>query len=173
MKKKAQSEIVGLMIIVVIITIGMLFYLSYATIQSEENTNDNIRKEFVDNELSMSFVQTLIRTNVEDCNNLPLDLLIKECGLNREIIDCGGIPPCSIVEEVLISVRAETLEKWDRYYFLAIDYGKTSVKGVVDLGTGDNCKPGTTVGIRAPGIQPIPYYPESGTAYLQLALCNK
>lgn len=172
--KKAQTEIVGLMIIVVIISVGMLFYLSYSLsdVGFEGNVSDSIRKEYIDNELSMSFVQTLVRTTIPECNDLPLDVLIKDVGTGAYELNCftsGKDIDQFLDDDVLSPIKERTLDFWGKSYYLAINYNNG--QPINDLGTGD-CKPGT-IGRRPPGIQPIPYYPEPGTAFLELAICNK
>ncbi|MCA9477611.1 MAG: hypothetical protein KC535_00505 [Nanoarchaeota archaeon] len=171
MNKKAQAEIIGLMIIVIIITLAMLFYLSYVTTESDSSTKSNIRKEFIDNELSMSFVQAAVRTTVPECGNLPLDILIKDCGLQERRISCAGMTTCEAVSITLETIKNETLDVWDKSYSLLVDYGETSQIDTLEFDAYD-CAEGT-VGRRAPGVQPIPYYPEPGTAFLELAICKK
>lgn len=171
--QKAQSEIVGLLIIVILITVAMLFYLSYTTNQSDSSTKGNLRKEFADNELSMSFVQTLVRTTVPECNNLPLDILIKDCGLKEHIINCYGMTTCDAVYKTFNNISENTLTFWDKSYSLRVKYGDTSTADDIYLNNvDDTCNEGT-VGRRAPGIQPIPYYPKPGTAFIELAICKK
>lgn len=170
-RKTGQAEVVGLMIIVVIITIAMLFYLSYVTLQSDENVATNIRKEFIDNELSASFVQSLIRTSVIECDNIPLDVIIKDCGLAEGLIDCGSISSCEAVRFTIDTILVQTLDKWDKSYSLQVKFGETSdVDDFVNSTYG--CAEGVE-GRRAPGVQPIPYYPEPGTAFLELAVCKR
>ncbi len=170
--KHAQAEIVGLMIIVVIITIAMLFYLSYVTTQTESNTNNNIRKEFIDNELSMSFVQSMYRMSIPECNDLSLDVIIKDCGLGENLIDCGGVSSCQIVELALTVIKNETLDVWDKSYSLQVKYGESSMAENITFST-YGCAEGT-IGRGSPGSIPVPYYPDGdGVAYLELALCKK
>lgn len=169
--KKAQTEIVGLMMIVVIISLGMLFYLSYSTdeLLSGGNVSDSIRKEYIDNELSMSMVQTLVRTTIAECNDQPLDVIIKDCGLEEYRVTCStpGFDSCLVLTQFLELQVAPLLDEWGKSYYLGVTDTNNKVLARVDAG----CSPGQ-VGRRPPGIQPIPYFPEPGTAFLELAICN-
>lgn len=173
--RKAQSEIIGLVMIVIIITMAMMFYLSYATDQSDSSTKNNVRKEFIDNELSASFVQTLIRTSVVECGGLSLEDLIYDCGLEKQLIHCDGMNTCDAIFNVLEQILEGSLHEWDRSYNLTIDFGETSSILPISFPFGhvepeDVCGR-STVGRRAPGIQIIPYHPEPKYAILELTVC--
>ena len=169
--KKAQTEIIGLVIIVIIITIAMLFYLSNSISNSADSNTDNIKKKFIDNELSMSFVQTLVRTTIPQCNDLSFDKLIKDCGLEQGFIRCSGGDSCEILRTVSQQIIEETLVNWGKAYSFKINFGGSSDIEPIVFETSD-CSV-STLGRQSPGVQPIPYFPETGTAFLELAICLK
>jgi hypothetical protein len=171
MKQKGQAEIIGLMIIVVIITIGMLFYLSYVTSQSDSSSKDSLQKEFVDNELSASFIQTIVRTTIPQCQGLSVEDLIVFCGLDEQPSRCNQ-NPCQLLNQTLDHIRNNSLESWGRSYSLKVDFGESSYLAQTPMiFQTDDCEEGT-VGRRAPGYQPIPY-PTWDKAFLSLAICAK
>ena len=67
----AQTEVIGLVIIVIIVAMGMLFYVSYKTTDKREDT---LYSQYTDNELATSFVNALLKTSV--CGE-DVDALIK------------------------------------------------------------------------------------------------
>lgn len=168
--KNAQTEIIGLVIIVIIITIAMLFYVSNSISKSADSNVDNIKKKFIDNELSMSFVQTLVRTTIPECGDLSFDKLVKDCGLEQGFIHCSGGDSCEILRTVSQQIIEDTLVKWGKAYSFKINFGGSPDDNIV-FETND-CSV-STLGRQSPGVQPIPYFPETGTAFLELAICLK
>ena len=55
MKRRAQMEIIGLVVIVLIVSIAMMFYLSYASSDSS-SSKKSIYKSYSHNELAVSFL---------------------------------------------------------------------------------------------------------------------
>ena len=78
---------------------------------------------------------------------------------------------CEAVNLTLEKIKNETLDIWDKSYALEVKYGNASSSENVFFEQYE-CGAGT-IGRRAPGIQPIPYYPEPGTAFISLAICKK
>ena len=168
---KAQAEMIGLVIIVIIITIAMLFYLSSSVSKSADRSSDNIKKKFTENELSMSFVQTLVRTTIVECQDISFDKLVKDCGLEEFIISCAGMNSCEALDYISDIVLEDTLTKLNKAYSFKIDFGDSSQVEPIVYETSD-CQV-STLGRQSPGVQPIPYFPEQGTAFLELAICLK
>jgi len=166
MKRKAQTEIIGLVIIVIIVTIAMLFYLSFKA-KPENATQKTLYQEFAYNELATSFTQTLLETYVDDCQ-ATMEELIVDCGsLRGGRIRCGFMSSCEKLEDVLIEIKNKTLDVWDYPYGLSITFSSNQNLSYILY----NCTL-DTVGRGTPGIFLIPYYPDPGVATVELGLCK-
>lgn len=162
--EKAQSEIVGLVVIVLIVAVAMLIYLSSQAEEAEEQQGIGVQKKYAYNELSISFLDTIVDTSV--CS-VTVDELVKDCGSRHEIM-CDGKTSCEKLNETFISIKNDTLDEWGVSYGLIIDYPSRTGNDMRYV-TG-NCTPEST-GQSAPGYMPIPLEPQ-GTAIVKLGICN-
>ncbi|MCK5107831.1 MAG: hypothetical protein KAQ83_03830 [Nanoarchaeota archaeon] len=76
--KKAQTEILGLAIIVVFIAIGMLFVIKFSLNKSDEGP----REQFINSELASNILNSMIDTHTS-CRNLDFSALLKDCAENN------------------------------------------------------------------------------------------
>jgi hypothetical protein len=161
--RKAQSEIVGLVVIVLIITVALLFYVSMS-ISGDGNSKKTIFRQYTNNELSASFTKAFIDTSV--CGT-TIDGLIYDCATAGRI-RCDGLTSCQQINETLVNITNQTLDAWGYIYDIVITFPDEAKR--IEVGTG-LCNAGT-VG-RAP-INPyiVPLYPLPGTVRLELGICN-
>lgn len=162
--KRGQTEIIGLVIIVLIITIGLLFYVSSATNEDITNTGGELYDSYSKSELSTSFLQTLLHTDVAECQASYEDV-VKDCGRGRNKLRC--LDSCAQAKIVLEDVMNTTLNVWDYPYELAIHYSNTKQLNYTTEGCGEE-----TVERGAPAIFITSYYPQPGTARLRLGFCE-
>lgn len=167
--KKAQSEIIGLVVIVLIVTLVMLFYVSSVTKNGDKSTKKSIQKQYSHNELATSFVNTFLRTSV--CNYDVGDL-ISDCGTRKKILCTDGglytqLTSCEMLNKTLIQIKNDTLDVWQTPYGLTI-YFTTDNKWFYGIG---NCTRNTT-GRSAPAMFPVSYFPYTGEAWVELGLCG-
>jgi len=165
--KHAQTEIIGLVVIVIIVSIAMLFYLSYATNQGESSTQDNTYKEYIYNELSVSFVQTLLKTTIENCGDVSFEDLVYDCGTKHQIVCDNGLNSCDQASKTARSIINDTLDVWDFPYNFEIIYSSVRQETIIKY----NCT-ADTVGHAAPGIFLVPYFPHPGNARIGLGICG-
>ena len=175
MKKNAQTEIIGLVIIVIIVTIAMLFYLASAANKLQEDVGKNVRREYAFNEQATSFIDTLVDTSV--CGVTYRELLI-DCGSAKRIICPGGLSSCQQIERTTAVVVDQTLAVWQQPFLLNVSIGTNeyyafglNASGDVSRDGGYLCSRGT-VGRGAPGIFLIPYFPRAGNAQIELGICK-
>jgi hypothetical protein len=86
--KKAQFEIMGLAVVVILISLIILFVVRYIVLQEPKE----IRKEYSDFDISYSFINALMNTNIPACNDVTFTELFKDCD-SSNIINCGGMNP--------------------------------------------------------------------------------
>jgi len=162
MNKKAQVEIIGLVLIVLIITIAMLFYLSYS-VDDKINPEKSAYNKYTNTELSVSFIQSLLDTS--ECGTNVQELIVN-CARFKNI-RCGTKTSCEQLNETITNVLNLTLDKWGTSYWLVVDFDEYSN---LTYFTPD-CKPNAKIaGTNSPGIQPISLFP--GEAYVKLAICS-
>ena len=109
--KKSQAEIVGLVIIVLLITIGFLFVVKFVIMKEEPDT----KKSFVHSELASNTLNVLLKTTT-DCEGSDVTELFQDCASMHPRIECDGVSSCIRVNETIELILSETLEKWNKQY---------------------------------------------------------
>ncbi len=121
--KRAQMEIIGLVVIVILITIGMLFMAQFAL-------KDNSQKKiFTRKGLAYSAMSAIMKTSVDSNANCILNVdvqpqigkdLIEDCaknyGYRSSHYNCGGEPSCVFLNETIAKLLNETLGSWNKRY---------------------------------------------------------
>lgn len=129
--KKSQMEIMGLVIIIILVSIGMLLTIQFVVKKQPEE----LRKAFTHEELAANTVYALLRTTAEDCKERSFANLIQDCAQNQPdgLINCNNdMRSCEYVEDAIKSIFKETLDKWNKdYYFTVTGIGN---KGIIKLG---------------------------------------
>ena len=151
--KKAQIEILGLMIIMVLIALGVLFAVKYVFLAPKTE----IKQEFTEKNIALNMLDVMLGTDVLcNTNHISIQNLLIDC--NRYppngIIMCGSASSCTFVENEIKSIFASTLDKWGNKY-------KFKINNAVKLENGE-CK-----GDIKTGIQPLPYDLE-----IKLEICD-
>jgi len=118
-----QVEVMGLIIIVILITLGMFFMLKF-TIDEDPETNLFIEKPLLAN----GVIGALINTNVVcegTIGGTPLSIkedLIDDCaiykGATNSVHQCGGEHSCDFLRGVMKEQLEVTLGKWRVNYEL-------------------------------------------------------
>lgn len=105
------SEIMGLAIAMILITIGILFATVFLMKQSDEKFNIILDQELASNTLS-SILQT-----TTNCNGQTIENLIIDCAGERRFL-CSGSYSCDFVRNELKVLLDRTLSAQKRNYFL-------------------------------------------------------
>ena len=166
--KRAQSEIIGLVIIVVIATLGFLFYLISITGESSTDSGQELYDEYTSNEVATSMIQSLLNTHSPECQATYEDML-KDCGRGANTLNCQNQDVCEVVEDMTTEILEDSLDIWAGPYMLQVIYREDDAANFNQ--SQFDCGP-QTVGRGAPGVFLIPYYPISGTARVELVICR-
>lgn len=119
--KKAQMEIIGLVVIVILISLGMLFLVQFA-LQEKADSGSFTRKG-----LAFSTMSTLMKTTVE-CREeekvLSLRELLAECAEDQDVRapftrTCDGRESCEKFKTISEDLLQTTLGSWGKRYELS------------------------------------------------------
>lgn len=124
--KRAQMEILGLAIVVVLVILGMLFVIKFMSLQEP----GNLRQPVVQSQTAASYITAYLKTNVPDCRGLTVTDLLQDCAVGGGITCEDGSDSCRKAEEVAEEVFSRTFEVWRQpYYFVAfMDEGSPLVE---------------------------------------------
>ncbi len=149
--KKAQVEILGLMIIMVLISLGVLFAVKYVFLAPKSD----IKQEFSQKNIAENMLDVMLDTDVQcNSNYISIQNLLIDCKSRGPIgsINCAGSYSCNFVERKINSIFQETLIKWGNDFYFKAD----------TVGIGSECEKG-----KKTGIQPLPYDLE-----IRLEICD-
>jgi len=153
MIKKAQAEIMGLAIIVILIIIGMFFLIKFLTIDTID-----YKKQYTQAELASNMINTFLMTT-SDCNGFSITELLQDCNQDKSII-CSGESSCDYVSLTAQQIFMETLEKWNVDYEFKVFNDEDTL---ITLGT--NC-----LGYMKSKMFPVPT--SSGNLFVKMDICG-
>jgi len=115
-KKNAQTEIIGLVMIVVLISLVFLFVIRFNALKEE----DSQRLDFINKKLASSTLDVLLDTNTE-CNDAKIKELLKDCYENNPgSIICNYEYSCDFTKKLIEDLLKDVLKKQKKeYYFSA------------------------------------------------------
>ena len=132
MKKRAQTDLLGVAVIVIILIIAGIFMIGLRLAK-----NNNSRRSFEDPELAQSFLSTLMKTKTE--KNVIVSEIIKDCYSNRNDI-CGSTTTsdcCDYAYHTMRNALEATLGNWSKNYRLTVSAGND--KRIDDIPTNSPC----------------------------------
>jgi hypothetical protein len=159
-------EIMGLAIIVIIITLGLLFVLIFTM---NNQNGSNTRDDYTTSLLAGSFLNTLVETSAKECQNIQFKTLYIDCTNNppEGRIYCNEFDDfsCNYIWSATTDLLEMTLEEWneDYYFYASTDIEKPEETKVIDP-IGSTCEKGYRT-----GKQPLPSFPQVN---LVLRICN-
>ncbi len=129
MNKKAQTEMIGLAIIVMIMLVGMVFAMKFLV------KNPEIRSELSDKQIGIAFLNTLLsdKLEVDECKGgVELKEMIQDC--SSEIPNhCGdGTTYCDKAKEVAATIFRDSFEEREKPYLFRVMQVDTHDKPCTD-----------------------------------------
>lgn len=168
MSKRGQTEIMGLAVIVLLISIGLLFVFRFMN----SETKSQLKQEFVDTKLASNMLSVILRTTL-DCKQIEVKNLYQDCAEGISHIDyCGSSDPCLTANNVVSEIFEKTLERWNKAYRFTVKIGSGPSPEITTM-THLDCTP-DNIGIKFNKLEsetyPIPT--DSGTLLIKLDICR-
>lgn len=161
--KKAQMEILGLAIVVVLVLVATTFVVRFLVLK----TPTDYREGFVSSELASNTLNTFLRTAAAECSQLTMTELLQDCAQaggteGSGVITCdNGDDSCKFVKSSAASIFEDTLDKWGmKYQFLAYTNQQSPF-----ISIGNECR-----GEKKSKLFPIPT--STTTLYTKLDICG-
>lgn len=160
---KAQSELLGFVMVVFLVAIGMLFVVGFMVVSAR----DDVRVDFEDKQMAINLNDALLEVSTE-CRNTKVKDLLKDCAQDQYLL-CGSMTSCQYLESVVVpEVFNKTLDAWGKSY----TYEAYVVQGDTELmliqqGDFATCRQAAVT----PGVFYLPL--RSGkTVFSELRLCR-
>ena len=157
LNKKAQMEILGLAIIIILIILGVLFGIRVLRKQPTE-----LQAEFEQKNIAVNYINTLLGTTTS-CYKLTFRELIQDCAQTAGSMQCEGGNSCIYTRNKFMEIFDKTLRPRKQDYVL-------TVSGAGDVEDINQGSVGKCSGELKPAIQYIPT--RSGTVTIKLELCG-
>ena len=158
--KNGQMEIMGLAIIVILVSLGVLFAVQFML--KAPPTQVQRAKESV---LAANFLNTMLGTTDTECNKRTVRELLQDCALTGGTTHCpGGKTSCEEASGIMSMLFERTFKEWKYQYYFAMT-GATSVDNPA-LKFGKAC-----AGEREQKIHPLPVRPGFEIS-LKLEICR-
>jgi len=155
--KRAQMEILGLAIVVVLILVATIFIVRFLVLK----TPTEYRKGFVSSELASNMLNTFLKTAAKDCSQLTMTELLQDCAQGKSITCGTGEDSCKFVESTAKEIFEDTINKWNmNYEFLAYTDSNSPLVKI-----GNACK-----AEKRSKLFPIPI--SGATMYTKLDICG-
>jgi hypothetical protein len=124
--KKAQFEVIGLLIIVILITLGVLFVVQFVVLREPSN----VKQSHVESQFAASFLNSFLETTTDDCRGQTVKGLVHDCvdnppPLRLSCYDHGTIPQpdsCMYLNKTAFTILNKTLIRLRRAFKFTIDW---------------------------------------------------
>ena len=161
---KAQMEMLGLAIIIILISLAMLFVVRFVILDKPAE----YKKQYTQSELASNFISTLLETTNPHCKNLKFREMMQDVAENWPDVGTSCTPGTtkSVLTTDLTQILGDTLVAWN------IPYEFNATRNDVDstrifTSSNGNCK-----GAKKTKQFAIPVDVGANTLYVTLAICS-
>lgn len=134
--KKAQMEMMGLAIIVILIVLGLLFAVRFVI--KKDTGEKPPTEEYRTSELAANFLNAMLETNAPECYDISFSALYQDCANDGKSLDplqfesAGSIqcamdvdgvhndPSCKYIKDKTKFMLDKTLEEWGKKYIFVV-----------------------------------------------------
>lgn len=156
LSRRAQLEMIGIIVIVIIVVTVLLIYLVYKL----NNPAKDVRTVYINGEIATNLLITLTKVNIAECHDIALSELITDCAKEYHSITCFGKSSCEMVNASLHDLVNTTLVDWNSRFKLSV--GGTDIEILNDF-CGAKAK-------KIRGFTVLPLNP--GQSEITLDICN-
>jgi hypothetical protein len=128
---KAQMEIMGLVIIVILLTLGLLLVVKFIVLKPESK----IRQIQGESQLAANLLNSLLQASTS-CNNQQIRALLQDCATSNQIT-CNGEDACTFVNRTISYILEMTLIRWNKSFNLSASNTDTNFAGGLNFHRGD------------------------------------
>lgn len=163
--KKAQMEIMGLVIIVILIALGLLFAIKFFVFKEPSN----VKQKFVYEEQTSNMLSAMLKTNV--CKGKEtIESLLVDCAEGETIVCNDGKTSCENAIEMIGNIFEKTLEgPWQQDYEFSVKKNGVQITGLL-FPVNEALRCGAGVSAKA-AVQPLPL--RTGTMLIKFSICSK
>ncbi len=162
--KKAQTEILGLAIVVVLVIIATILVVKFGFSKST-----NTRNDFTSSQEASNILNTFLKTSAPDCSQLTMTELLQDCAQGTGLVCSNGEDSCNFVKSAATTILLETIgaEKKNYEFIACSNFNIREIKcdSTPLVNVGQPCQ-----GQKKLKIFPIPT--NSGTIYVKLEICT-
>jgi len=108
--KKGQLEVLGLTIVIILITLGILFVIKFVILKEPPE----LRKSYTRTEIASNTLNAILRTDTP-CRSKSITELYQDCAAAYPSgsIDCGGgVTSCKYANDTVKLILDGTLKEW-------------------------------------------------------------
>jgi preprotein translocase subunit YajC len=156
--KKAQLEIMGLAVVVILISLIILFVIQFVILRPA----DDAQQQFAQEQLAANTVNAFVITTTS-CQGLDVTELIQDCASFREV-DCDGQTSCEFIKALASDITNETLKSWGKNYILTITSGQNQLLQVQNAACPAS---------KDSSLYPIPSKVGGDRIFVKLDVCNR
>jgi len=126
--KKGQMEMMGLAIIVILISLGLLFAVKF--LLSKDSSLPSPSQDFKTSELGANFLAAMLETKApyEECFGITFATLYQDCGSNAPVIHCNdGRNSCEYAYDNTGDMLDNSIKAWGRKYLFTAQGGSQRI----------------------------------------------
>ncbi|MBR9700259.1 hypothetical protein GOV11_00130 [Candidatus Woesearchaeota archaeon] len=167
--RRGQTEMIGLVFIVVALLLGLLVYVKFSVIV--KNPAGDLVDRARDVQQTSSFLVALKETTVPNCGGAPMERLARACIENDRSFCITG-RPCDMLQELFENLVKVTLVKQGIKFNLSLEGTEvmvvsTDVNGDLDCVSADR-----SVDISSAPVGEVVLSGGSGKGYIRLSMCR-
>jgi len=114
-QRKGQMEIMGLAIIIILVSLGLLFAVQWMLKQPAIKPVQRAKQAVV----AANFLSAALGVTTE-CNERTVRELLQDCALTGGVTKCGPETSCAFVDGKLKDLFNATLDEWGQEYYFII-----------------------------------------------------
>ncbi len=112
--KRSQTEIVGLVIVMVLVVMGILFTMTFLFVKEDKS----MAVEFGEADLPQSMVDAFLKMSSFSCTDRTVDQVLRDC-VTSSGSTCAGKTMCEVVKSDAVTLFKDTLDAWGNVYILS------------------------------------------------------